>query len=374
MTLRRALFACSILTIATSSLAQTNKPPAIHATCVESIPKGASRPQVRESFPAEAFTGYVANLELTVDHGQGETVLPNGFKLERSTEAYRALEKAGFAIAAGGPTEARIETKREGDRAITHVSIPLVLLPRVTGRVSLVLPPLPITVARASNETMTLCTSVHEILSQDPTGNESEPEVRPNAPARPQREDWPFLRNLVLGILLGVVVAVLTGYLLRKWLRQPKPAKVEPKELPWVVALRELEALRASTLLANGQKTEFYASVSATVRKYLGARYGFEALGLDGLDTTTDEMRTLLQRVWPPVPGLGGVTEFLQECDLVKFARFTPSESECLALFAKADGIIRTTKPEVRAADGPGQAGPRMASQAKRPSPPEARV
>lgn len=369
---------CLLATSARSAAAQAAKPKSVNATCVESIPKGATRPEMTEAFPAEAFTGYAATLELTVTHGRGEVVLPNGFKLERSSDAYRAVERAGFAIATGGPTETTIESKEQGDVTVTRIAIPIVLLPKAPGRISLVLPPLPITVARASNEVMTLCTQIHEILAQDPTGNEEKPEVRPNAPPRPQREDWPFLRNLVIGIAIGLLVGLVVAWLVLRYLRRPKPAKIVPRELPWIVALRELEAIKRSSLLAEDKKTEFYDSVSDCVRKYLGARYGFEKLGIDGLETTTNEMRTLLKRVWPSVPGLRGIMEFLEECDLVKFARLTPTEADCLGLFAKAEGIVKTTKPELRAETPDAPAGPPSrpppAPRAPPPPPPEARA
>jgi hypothetical protein len=51
---------------------------------------------------------------------------------------------------------------------------------------------------------------------------------------------------------------------------------------------------------------ELFDRVSDTVRKYLGARYGFEGLGFDGLETTTAEMMTLLKRVRPGVPASTG--------------------------------------------------------------------
>ncbi len=321
----------------------------INGSCVETIPSGATRPDITETFPDDGFSGYAATLELTVKHGKGETVLPNGFKVQSATEAYRALDRAGFAIpyvdGGSGPT---LETKPEGDGAITKVKLPILLLPPNPGRNTLTLPALPISVSRANGAVMTLCTQPHTIVVEDPIANENDPKVKPNPSARHQKEEWKFLEYLLLGILGGLLVGLLLGYLIWKWLRRPKPVVVVPKRVPWLLALEELEELRHSPLLTEGRKAEFYDKVSDCVRKYLGSRYGFDNLGIDGLDTTSDEMRALLKRVRPPIRSLDAISEFLADCDLVKFARMTPSEVECLAAVIKSEAIIRATMPAER--------------------------
>jgi hypothetical protein len=103
-----------------------------------------------------------------------------------------------------------------------------------------------------------------------------------------------------------------------------------------------------SNLLAEGRTDEYFDRVSDCIRRYLGARYGF-----DGLETTTDEMRALLRRVRPPVPGLSEIGEFLSECDLVKFARVQPGEGDCIEALQHGERIVeRTTPPAARAGEG----------------------
>ncbi len=318
----------------------------ISATCVETIPSGATRPEMTEKFPDEAISGYAANLELVIKHGKGETVFPNGFKVQAGSEALRSLEKQGFAIPdVDGGSGPKMETKVDHDSATTTVTLPILILPPAPGRVSMTLPPLPITVSRANNDIMTICTQPHDVLAEDPVANETDPQVKANPPGRHQREDWPFLRNLSLAVLGGLILGAIAGYFLLRQLRKPKPVKEVPKRVPWVVALEELEALRQSSLLVDGKKPEYFDAVSDCVRKYLGARYGFEGLGFDGLDTTTDEMRALLRRVKPPIKNIEDIGLFLSDCDLVKFARLVPTEDDCLATIDKGDAIVRATMP-----------------------------
>lgn len=320
---------------------------AVRATCVEHLATGATRPAMRDELPKEGLSGYAVELVVTLDHGKGETVLPGGFRLQRGSDAARALERAGFELPevdAGASPRISSEDTARGVRTTVH--IPLLLLPDEPGRHLLRLPPLPIAVARAGGDLTTLCTKPHDILVEDPTANESKPLPRPNPPPRPQREPWEELKVAVMAILIGLVLGTIFTWLLRRWARRPKH-RVEPAPvLPWIAALQELDRIRRSGLLTEGRTEEVFDLVSDCVRKYLGARYGF-----DGLETTTHEMKSLLRRVRPPVPELEAIGAFLDDSDLVKFARFLPAAEEAVTLLARAETIVRwTTPPQAKVA------------------------
>jgi hypothetical protein len=319
------------------------------ATCVEHVPEGASRPVLHEDFPARGTSGYAAELRLSIAHGKGEVVLPEGFHLQSGSEAARALEKAGFVVPdPGGGVAPSIKVEVvDAAHAVTTVTIPLVLLPDKAGRVPMVLPPLPIAVGRANNEYITLCTRAHGITVEDPVGSELDPKVKPNPPPRPQREDWPLLRNLAVGVPLGVTLALCAVWLYAWWKRRPRVVPEAPRVPPWITALNELESLRRSDLLAEGRTGEYFDRVSDCVRLYLGGRYGFETTeaGYNGLETTTAEMLELLQRVRPPVAELPRIKEFLGDCDLVKFARLEPTQDICLEALGRGELIVRRTIP-----------------------------
>lgn len=108
---------------------------------------------------------------------------------------------------------------------------------------------------------------------------------------------------------------------------------------------------------------EYFDRVSDAVRGYLGARFGF-----DGLESTTDEILASLKKQGggfirmddgsapasgsAPAPGvpLEDVARFLRDCDLVKFAKYTPSPEECAKALASGESIVKTTMPGARAA------------------------
>jgi hypothetical protein len=317
-------------------------------SCVEHVPQGATRPQIEERFPERGLSGYATSLEVTVKHGKGETVLPEGFKIQASSDAARAIAAAGFAFpdqdGGSGATLSREDTE---SGAVTKLTIPFVALPKEPGRNEMTLPPVPIAVARANGELITVCTATHDIRVEDPTANESDPKVKPNPPPRHQREEWTVAKQVSIGVLIGAVAMALVAWLFLRWKKAPKPVKLAPRKPPWVIALAELDAIRGSSLLADGKADEYFDRVSDTVRKYLGARYGF-----DGLESTTDEMRLTLKRVRPPILKLGDIATFLEDCDLVKFARVLPTEDDCLAALDRGEAIVRGTIPPAVLANG----------------------
>ncbi|MEZ4310549.1 MAG: hypothetical protein R3F14_21110, partial [Polyangiaceae bacterium] len=222
-------------------------------SCTERVPSGATRPTLTETFPDRGTSGYAASLVVTVTHGKGETVFPAGFKVHTSSDAIRMLQTAGFVVPdQDGGSPARIEREDKESRAVTKVTIPFVPLPPDPGRTDMILPPMPIAIARASGEVITVCTKPHAIRVEDPTANDPDPKVKPNAPPRPQREEWELARQLTYGAIAGAVAMALAIWAFLRWRRRPRVVKLPPPRLPWLVALDELAAIRRSSLLADG--------------------------------------------------------------------------------------------------------------------------
>lgn len=317
----------------------------IWASCAEHLPKGATRPEITEAFPQKSLSGYAATLEVTVVHGKGEVVLPDGFRIQKQSDAAKALESAHFVIPEpdGGASPA-IATETASDSADTKgktkITIPFVPLPPDPGRNYMVLPPIPIAIARPNGEYLTICTAPHPIVIEDPIANEADPKVKPNPPPRPQREEWVAAKYAAIALGLMALTALITALLVKRIKSRPKPVVLPPPKLPWVAALEELESIRRSTLLEEQRSGEYFDRVNDCVRKYLGARYGF-----DGLESTSDEIRILLKRVYPPVPIQKDIDQFLSDCDLVKFANVVPAESECLEALDRGETIVKTTIP-----------------------------
>jgi hypothetical protein len=154
----------------------------------------------------------------------------------------------------------------------------------------------------------------------------------------PLKEQWKAPINYVLwgAIALAVLAAVAAVIW---WVRRKRRSVVETPAIvlpPEVIALAELERIAALDLPSRGDYKQHYTLVVDTVRRYLEARYGVEAM-----DRTTYELMDDLERRRVSVDGL---EPLLNEADLVKFAKFAPSaESATVALNHAREIVIHTT-------------------------------
>jgi hypothetical protein len=170
---------------------------------------------------------------------------------------------------------------------------------------------------------------------------------------RPLKQQWTVPPNYLLWIALGIaglaLAAAVAWWVRRRRARraaQAPPAVLIP---PDIAALTELERIEAMGLVARGEFKTFYTLVVDTLRRYVGARFG-----VDALDRTTHEIVTDLERTGRRIDGLEAL---LTEADLVKFAKFQPQAEAADAAIASARDIVVTTTPRpVPVADGEGVA------------------
>jgi hypothetical protein len=319
--------------------------------CVEHLPSGRARPRVVETFPERGLAGYATELVVEVEHLRGERLLPGGLHIEAASDEARQLEQAHFVLphpsSTAAPRLESTETKEGG--TLSKLVLPLVPLPSEPGRRELVLPSLPIAMARASGEVFILCTAPHTITIEDPIANEPSPEPRENPGPRRQLEVWQAAKDALLIGSLALVSGALFAWLFTRWRKRPRRGPPPPPPRPpWEVAEESLRDVESSGLIRAGRFDEHFDRVSQTIRQYLGDRYGF-----DGLESTSREALRVLAAITPSVPDLDGIKRFLQHADLVKFARLTPSEDECREYLSKARHIVNRTVPHAPSrADG----------------------
>lgn len=312
----------------------------VTTTCIERIPEGKQRPELKESFPSRGTSGHAAVLSVKVSHLKGEEVLPGGFRIAEG-DALDQLNQSHLTLPdPQGPAAPVIRRNPEGTE--TTVELSLVPLPPKPGRHELTLPPLPISISRASGQVITVCTKPHTITIEDPIANTPDPKPKPNPEPRRQLEEWELLKRLVYGGLVALVVGIVAAWLFTRWRRRPKrlPPPPPPRP-PWEVALEELHDIRHAGLIKQQRFSEHYDRVSDAMRQYLGDRYGF-----DGLESTTREALAVLADVTPPIEPMDKIRAFLRQADLVKFARLTPTEEECELALVRGEEIVRNTMPE----------------------------
>lgn len=314
----------------------------VWASCMEHLPEGVTRPGLTNTFPKRGLAGYALPLVIRIEHGLGEKVLPNGFRIAGDSDAARALAAEGFVLPSpDGGAGPSLEVREQDGKGLTEVVIHFVALPEKPGRHELTLPPIPIAVSRASGEMLTVCTTPHTITIDEPIADEPQASPKDNPPPRPQREVWYLARDLTYGLLVGAVVAAVLTWLAMKWVRRPRPLPPPPPPRPpWETAFASLDEIRRENLPAQGKRSEHMDRVSDVVRIYLGARYGF-----DGIESTTDEVLQAMGRVEVPTSIREELRTLLQDSDLVKFARLAPTDMDCEQVLASAERIVRGTMP-----------------------------
>ncbi len=180
-------------------------------------------------------------------------------------------------------------------------------------------------------ETDPVSVTVTSVLGEDDTG-ELRDITDPLAIPVPK---WVW----VLGaVLLAAVVAGLWWLYRRRKRREQEPRVVPPHEK----ALTALDALLSERLLETGLVQQFYLRLSNVVRVYIEDRFGLRAPeqtteeflgGLASTDQISPTHRQLLRR-------------FLQQADMVKFARFEPGDDETGGAVRAARQFVEQTVPE----------------------------
>ncbi len=133
-------------------------------------------------------------------------------------------------------------------------------------------------------------------------------------------------------------------YWLKRRRRPDAPRRVPPHE----EALAALERLLASSLLDDGEVEAFYRRLSAIVRRYVEGRFGLRAP-----ERTTEEF--LHEISGGPVISRAHqllLRDFLQEADMVKFARFVPRQEQTGRAVTAAKAFVEQTVPPPSDSEG----------------------
>ena len=151
---------------------------------------------------------------------------------------------------------------------------------------------------------------------------------------------------LIPALIAGVVLVALGGYgVWRRLRRRGRPRAL----LPFEIALRRLEEMRS--LMQPAAAREFSIAVSDVVRRYIEERFGVTATHR----TTEEFLRDLLESSHASLARHRALlSEFLQQCDLVKFAgmSLTLHDMESLHRSARAF-VLETAKPDEPLASSP---------------------
>lgn len=163
-------------------------------------------------------------------------------------------------------------------------------------------------------------------------------DVKP--PVEIPRNWWYTLRWYILG--LGAILLILAGLLIYRRHKAGKsllPVRQTPPRPAHEIALEALDRLTASDLLTQGEIKQFYIELSEIIREYINGRYFVVALEM----TTTEVLDGLsTQNLETEVYDL--FRSFLWNCDMVKFAKYRPSEKEHQSAVQMVYDIVEKTR------------------------------
>lgn len=146
----------------------------------------------------------------------------------------------------------------------------------------------------------------------------------------------------ILWLLLALIAIGAGIYFLLRYKKPPQELlKPQIPELSaWEKAYQQLEALRRENLLDKGLFKDFFTRVSDIARHYMEDRFNIHAPHM-----TTEEFLYYL--------GVSGhlnenqkiaLKDFLNSCDMVKFAKYAPTVKEALTNFDLAKRLVDDTR------------------------------
>lgn len=212
-------------------------------------------------------------------------------------------------------------------------------------------PSFPITWIDPAKQVHTHHVAPHAFVVESLLANESDPQLQPDDP--PVSLEYPDERLAL--ILMAVAGGILLGgVLLAAWLSlrgRAKPIVLPPPVPAHERALGELGELERERveLLTQGRAQDYYVRLTEIAKRYLEGRFG-----VDALERTTEEIRATLLGQAPlaraSIDPLDPreLLRFLEDCDLVKFARLSPAVDEAEAALLHVRDMVERSRPDVQ--------------------------
>ena len=184
----------------------------------------------------------------------------------------------------------------------------------------------------------TMFMEVVSITEQDPSFRQSGGGIMPIKDPVPVKYPVPW-RTIILSMSLVLLLAGIV-WIWRKRLKKRVYFEEKPDylEQPDAVALRKLDLLDGSGLLAEGDIKEFYSRLSFIIREYAE-----NSLYIRALEMTTEEIRGY--RIFFPYTDiqLEEYIQILSSADMVKYAKYRTSIEQCTKDLLQSRTLVQDT-------------------------------
>ncbi len=150
-------------------------------------------------------------------------------------------------------------------------------------------------------------------------------------------------KRLILWISVGLGVLLLSGVIYGLVYKFKKRSKIREQQFirrtPHEIAYELLERLSKEDLIAKGLVREYYYRITNILRHYIENRFGLLAP-----ERTTEEFLTEMAHANQlDAPHKILIREFLERCDMVKYAKYGPSNLEIKETYDAAKRFIDET-------------------------------
>lgn len=142
---------------------------------------------------------------------------------------------------------------------------------------------------------------------------------------------------VAIALVVGVFYLIYKKYFKRKDVEEEE---IEIQKPPYEIALNSLDDLEAKKLWQSGKVKEYHTEITEIIRTYFEKRFSLPALEL-----TTDETLELLKTKNETSEIIPITKDFLQNADMVKFAKFVPLNKINEAMIKQARQIVTVTIP-----------------------------
>jgi hypothetical protein len=160
-------------------------------------------------------------------------------------------------------------------------------------------------------------------------------------------KEMPRQKSLAWVWILSVIVAAFAAGLWLYFRRKRVKELVRIFKPAHELAYERLRALVKEDLVGAGRIKEFYERISDILRHYIEHRFSLRAP-----ERTTEEfLAELANAEVLPVSQKQRLGEFLQHCDLVKFAKYNPTTQQVQETFDLVKDFIEKTKSDERKVD-----------------------
>lgn len=160
-------------------------------------------------------------------------------------------------------------------------------------------------------------------------------DIREVKPPLPYPDVW---TGMLTGALIGIAVGLLFRYM-RPFLDRAR-SNVRPVSSAVDEAFAQLKELEGRGLIARGQLKEYFTELSDIIRRYIEKRFSIHAPEM----TTEEFLQSLKTSDSLNASHKDILKEFFNVCDMVKFAKHTPTVEEIQKSFQSARRFVEETK------------------------------